>query len=512
VTLAGRYRLEAKVAEGGSGQVWRGLDLELQRAVAVKLPRNRPDGAEDQEAFLTEARKVARLKHPGIVPVYDVGRHDGTYFIVSELVEGQDVAERLRAKPFSVRQAVRLVAEAARHLHHAHQQDFIHRDIKPANLLVDGKGNVYITDFGIALTEAERHEGGAGDGSGTLAYMAPERFQGGLAGIDARTDIYSLGVVLYQLLTGRLPFEAERPEAIRDGILREQPVPPRRVNPATPREVERICLKCLAKSPANRYPTAEALADDLTGWLKKRKTNWFLAGAGMGCCLLVGWFGIAKPLLTPDVRTTDMQLATNPPAHRLGQERALFNGRDTEGWEFISQEYKEDGAKKKARLDSAIRVEGGVLRCREEPKYWLYTREDYGDFVLRVEYRFPHKPRWRTGGAILLRMQPDVLPFHKHLRVKVGGWATGQILSPWERSLAQSDASVPALPGLKQAERPTGAWNELNMACVGGAIAVRVNGVLVNEEHLTLAKEGRIGLAPQGCAVEFRKVALTQLR
>ncbi len=507
--LARRYRLDGLIAEGGFGEVWRGFDLELQRPVAVKLPRKRPGKTEDDEAFLTEARKVARLKHPGIVPVYDVGRHEGAYFIVSELVEGQDVAERLRVKSFSVRQAVRIVAEAARHLHYAHQQGFIHRDIKPANLLVDAEDRVFITDFGIALTEAERHQS---DGRllGTLAYMSPEQLHGDPARIDARTDIYSLGVVLYQLLTGRLPFKAETLETMRDRILRQEPVPPRRFKMATPREIERICLKCLAKSPANRYPTAEALTDDLTGWLKRRKTNWLLAGAGVGCCLLVGWFGIAKPVLTPDNRMNDLRLAVNPPANRLGQERSLFNGQDTDGWEFISQEYGADGSKK-ARLEEAIPVEDGVLRCREEPRYWLYTRETFGDFVLRVKYRFPHKPKYRAGCSILLRMtQPG--PHHDaHVRLRLGGWATARILLPYE-GILQDPEGIEPLPGLAEAERPTGEWNELNIACVGGAVAVRVNGVLVNQGYLTMAKEGRIGLAPQGCAVEFRKVAISQLR
>lgn len=508
-TLAGRYRLDELIAEGGYGKVWRGFDLELQRPVAVKLPRKRPGKADDEAAFLAEARKVARLKHPGIVPVHDVGRHEGAYFIVSELVEGQDVAERLRSKSFSVPQAVRLVAEAARHLHYAHQQGFIHRDIKPANLLVDAEDKVFITDFGIALTEAERHESG-GRLLGTLAYMSPEQLHGDPARIDARTDIYSLGVVLYQLLTGRLPFEAETLEAMWDRILRQEPVPPRRAKTTTPKNVQRICLKCLAKSPTNRYPTAESLADDLSGWLKQRKTNWLLAGSGMVCCLLVGWFGIAKPVLMPDDRATALRLAVNPPAQRLGQERPLFNGRDTDGWGFISREYGEDESKK-ARLEEAIRVEDGVLRCREEPRYWLYSHESFGDFVLRVEYRFPHKPKYRAGNSILLRMtQPG--PHHDaHVRVRLGGWATARILAPYE-GILQDPEGIEPLPGLAGAERPTGEWNKLSIACVGGAIAVRINGVLVNQVHLAMAKEGRIGLAPQGCAVDFRKVAIAPLR
>jgi serine/threonine-protein kinase len=152
--LADRYRLEEMIGEGGFGQVWRGYDLLLERTVAVKLPRpgrpHRNSGGED--AVLAEARKVARLTHPGIVPVFDVGSHRGVTFFVSELIDGTDLGRLVRGGPLPVREAVRLVAEAARGLHHAHEQGFVHRDIKPANLLRRRDGRVLLTDFGIAIT------------------------------------------------------------------------------------------------------------------------------------------------------------------------------------------------------------------------------------------------------------------------------------------------------------------------------------------------------------------------
>lgn len=264
--LACRYRLEALIGEGGFGQVWRAFDGELQRAVAIKVPKRLAQPLPD---FLDEARKLARLKHPGIVAVHDVARHNGVHFIVSDLIEGQDLWAKVRRNPPSVREAVLIVAEAARRLHYAHQQGLIHRDIKPANILIDEQNQVYLTDFGIAATLEELRLRG-NDGCGTLAYMSPEQIHGDASRIDARTDIYSLGVVLYQLLVQQHPFQAENSASLHRCILRQEPRAPRSINPRIPREIERICLKCLSKSPVNRFESAEQLANALTHSLRNR--------------------------------------------------------------------------------------------------------------------------------------------------------------------------------------------------------------------------------------------------
>ena len=304
VTLAGRYRLEKLIAEGGSGQVFRGFDEELQRPVAVKVPKKRCHRAEDEEAFLIEARKVARLKHSGIVPVHDVGRNEGVYFIVSDLIDGHDLGVLLRQKTLSVREGVRIVADAARHLHYAHQQGLIHRDIKPPNLLVDHQGQVYITDFGIAATVEQLRLRGD-DGCGTLAYMSPEQLFGDNARIDSRTDIYSLGVVLYQLITQQHPFEADTSEALQDCILRQEPRNPRSINPRIPREVERICQKCLSKSPVNRYATSDELAVALTHSLRKR---WRSRFAFVMLTVMIAVIGLIA------IGTTQQGAGERPPA------------------------------------------------------------------------------------------------------------------------------------------------------------------------------------------------------
>jgi len=283
-TLAGRYRLDALIAEGGFGKVWRAFDLELQRPVAVKVPKL--ERLADPEGFKVEARKVAQLRHNGIVRVYDVDRHEGAYFIVSDFIEGADLGKRLREKAHSVREAVQIVEAVACALHYAHQQEFVHRDIKPANILVDNQGQVFITDFGIAVTEGELRQGT--DGSGTPAYMSPEQV-GNQCQIDHRTDIYSLGSVLYELLTKRHPFQADTLTDLQDQILHQEPPSPRSINKEVPKEVERICLKCLSKNPPSRYPTAQALADDLSRCLGKRSKVVLIAAIGLlGVGLLIG--------------------------------------------------------------------------------------------------------------------------------------------------------------------------------------------------------------------------------
>ena len=290
-TLAGRYRLDRLLSEGGFGQVWRGFDLELQRPVAVKVPKpSRRFSAEEIEQFVAEARKVARLRHPGVVAVHDICRESGGYFFVSDLIDGADLAGRLRTGLLPHDQAARLVAEVARILAYAHGQGLVHRDIKPANILLDGQGNPLLTDFGIAATEQELLQEPKRT-LATLAYASPEEVSGQV--IDARSDLWSLGVVLYELLSGRLPFDDPSPVALKDKILSHEPPPLPSLDAAIPKDLERICLKCLAKDPAQRYASAQELADELNAFLqppqpKKRR----LLPLG-GVLVLTGIVGLA---------------------------------------------------------------------------------------------------------------------------------------------------------------------------------------------------------------------------
>ncbi len=288
MTLAGRYRIDELIGEGGHGKVYRGFDPELQRAVAVKLPNDRRLNTSD---LLEEARKVGRLRHPGIVTVYDVGQHDGRPFIVSDYVSGTTLCA---AGPFNPQETAALVAEIAESLHAAHDQGFVHRDIKPANILIDQKGRPLLIDFGIATATGQAQA----QIVGTLPYMAPEQLGDEPANGDPRTDIWSLGVVLYELLTDKLPFDDPSPVKLSEQIRNHVPLPPRGINSDVSPALEAVVLRCLAKAPEERYETAAELAHALRTIQQKPR---ILTGVMVSLVVLVpllisgvanNWFGI----------------------------------------------------------------------------------------------------------------------------------------------------------------------------------------------------------------------------
>jgi len=258
-TLNNRYRIDSFIAEGGFGRVYRAFDLELQRPIAVKVARTGRPETTGQDALPAEARRAAKLRHPGIVPVHDLGRDGDLAFIVSDLIDGQNLAEVVATKRLSPREAARLVADIADALHYAHEEGFVHRDIKPANILIDRQGRPLLTDFGLAA-ETDQVVQGEGARHGTLAYMAPEQVAGEVQLIGPCSDLYGLGVILYELLSGRLPFQTRTSTALREQILFRQPAPFRSLNSAVSPQLEQVCLRCLMKHPADRFADAAALA------------------------------------------------------------------------------------------------------------------------------------------------------------------------------------------------------------------------------------------------------------
>ncbi len=253
----GRYEVRYLLGEGSFGAVYDAWDPRLERRVAIKAPRvSRPD------MFIQEARRVAGLDHPHVVPVYDVGDdHMWGPFIVSKLIDGQDL-QRVRATGrLSYHESALIIALIATALHHAHERGIVHRDVKPTNILIGSDGTPYLTDFGIAIDEQDRSDDQMLVGS--AAYMSPEQASMRSGLVDGRSDIFSLGIIFYELLTGEFPFRGISVSQTLERIRTVPPIPPRQKNDRIPTSFERICLRCLAKPVAERYSTARDLADEL---------------------------------------------------------------------------------------------------------------------------------------------------------------------------------------------------------------------------------------------------------
>ncbi len=267
------YEILGELGRGTMGVVYSARHLRLNRPVALKVVL---DGAHashvDRVRFLDEAEMLARLDHPGVVRVYEVGWHDGRPHLAMEFVGGGTLAQRCGGIPQPPREAARLVAALARAVHHAHERGVVHRDLKPANVMLAGDGAPKITDFGLA----KRLDGGAGlteTGAmvGTPGYMAPE--QALCREVGPAADVYALGTILYELLTGATPFRADSLLETLTLVVSEPPRPPRQLRPDVPLELEAVCLKCLRKEPADRYASAQALADDLDRFSEGRPTQ-----------------------------------------------------------------------------------------------------------------------------------------------------------------------------------------------------------------------------------------------
>ncbi|MBI4606681.1 MAG: protein kinase [Planctomycetes bacterium] len=275
----GRFQLLQVLGRGAFGVVYKALDPDLDRLVAVKVPRSGGfAGPGEEERFLREARSAARLRHPGIVQVHEVAEEGGLPYIVSECIEGRTLEAVIAEGRPGFREAAELVRWVALALGHAHREGVLHRDVKPGNILVDEAGRPHLADFGLARPE----EGDVtvtleGDVLGTPAYMSPEQAAGQRENVDARSDVYSLGVVLYELLTCERPFQGTRNMLIQQ-VLRDEPRPPRRINDHVPRDLETICLKAMAKEPARRYATAGELAEDLRRFLEREPIRARLVG------------------------------------------------------------------------------------------------------------------------------------------------------------------------------------------------------------------------------------------
>lgn len=283
IASAGRrlahFKLVEELGSGASGTVWKACDTRLRRIVTVKIPRQERLMSPARDRFLREGQACAQLRHPNIVAVHEVGEDQGYAFIVAEYIDGVNLREWLNQRRPTHHEAAELAAQLAEALHHAHEQGVIHRDLKPANVLMDRDGRPHITDFGLAKWAADS-AGMTVEGNilGTPAYMSPEQARGDAFAVDRRTDVYGLGALLYEMLTGRVPFEGEV-AAIVHQVIHNEPRPPRRIESAAPRDLETICLKAMEKEPIRRYPSAQEIAVDLRRFLRgqpilSRRASW----------------------------------------------------------------------------------------------------------------------------------------------------------------------------------------------------------------------------------------------
>lgn len=265
--LGNRYEIVERIGGGGMAVVYRALDTLLNRYVSVKVLRSQFVSDEDfVRRFRREAQSAASLSHPNIVNIYDVGTEDEIYYIVMEYVDGQTLKEIiLERAPLPVEEAVSIAKQICLALQHAHENNIIHRDIKPHNVLISKDGRVKVTDFGIARAISSNTMTHTGSVLGSVHYFSPEQARGGVA--DVKSDIYSLGVVLYEMVTGKLPFSGESPISVALKHLQDHFVEPRQINPAIPQSVENVILKALAKDPNVRYPSTREMYHDLDGAL-----------------------------------------------------------------------------------------------------------------------------------------------------------------------------------------------------------------------------------------------------
>ncbi|MEW6156508.1 MAG: protein kinase [Verrucomicrobiota bacterium] len=310
VRYFGDYELIEKIAQGGMGIVYKARQAKLNRVVAVKMILSGQLASEaDIQRFLTEAEAAANLQHPNIVAIHEIGEHEGQHYFSMDYVEGKNLAEFVQENPISSPRAAQILKMIAEAIHYAHQRGTLHRDLKPQNVLIDADGQPRITDFGLAK-RTERESGLTVSGAvlGSPGYMPPEQAVGRHEEVGPQSDVYSLGAILYYLLTGRPPFRGETPLATLQQVVEAEPIAPSKLNSNVPPDLETICLKCLEKQPEHRYHSARALAEELgrflegepilarpasrlrRAWTWSRRNPWAITGAAtlivlaMACC------------------------------------------------------------------------------------------------------------------------------------------------------------------------------------------------------------------------------------
>ncbi|MDB5392241.1 MAG: pknB 30 [Planctomycetaceae bacterium] len=305
--LQDRYVFRSVLGQGGFGCVFEAWDEVLHRTVAIKLARrDRFDGTKGRQRFLDEARAAAKLKHPHIVMVYDSGTDaDGNPFVVFEFIDGDSLSARMKRQPLSRDESLAVMITVSEAVHVAHKAGLVHRDLKPANILIDKAGQAHVTDFGLAVDEHSQREQ-AGQVAGSPQYMSPEQLRGETQYLDGRTDIWSLGVILYELLAHRRPFSGRNIDELRDEILNREPKPLRQIDESISLELERTCLQCLMKSVPDRISSAADLALSVRRCRQPASNQAWKLKVGMTVVLLaIGILAFAFLRPDPEKRLVD---------------------------------------------------------------------------------------------------------------------------------------------------------------------------------------------------------------
>ena len=499
----GSYQIQREIGRGGMGVVYLAHEQSLRRVVAVKVLAARlTDDAAYVKRFIREARAAAQLDHPNIVTVHSVGERDGLYYIAMQYVEGRSLAQLIREKgPLDWRSALDITRQAAEALAEAHKRGIIHRDIKPDNIMIDEAGRVKVMDFGLARAASATTKLTA-DGAqlGTPMYMSPEQINGDP--VDVRADIYSLGVMLYEMLAGRPPFQADTPMALMYQIT-HRPLPDvARLNATVPKIVAGVVAGMTAQQPEQRFPSAQTLGSHVSGLLSvssrapehqvapqaaieldaQLRSDILGTGAGLddaqatreaGPKRLVGpmsqqrrpiWIVLPVALVVLLIIVGAVQLMGRREVQDQGWI-TLFNGMDFEGWEDAN--------------DPTVPIEwsvmDGAMAAAGERKD-IRTKQTWRDFDAELEYMVAQK----GNGGVFLRGLVEI-----QVAGPGGdpGWEDGCIYNQF-RPLAV-------------ASRPPGQWNKLSATYVGQTLTVKLNGVLIHDRLMV-----REYYAPDGMRTE----------